>query len=121
MAMVLHVLRPTMLLGNAAKDSGLSPLSSWSALVAAIKGMRSPSSTSHSGSLTQDPYEVQGMALPLGVKAHPARSVAPSKALARDVPLQDVCDVARWFFPHTFIKFYSLDTDSSPGSQVLQG
>lgn len=89
--------------------------------MAAIKGMWSPSSTSHTGSLTQDPYEVRRMALPLGVKANPTRSVAPSKSLARDVLLQDVCDVAGWFFPHTFIKFYSLDTDSSSGSQVLQG
>lgn len=96
-AMVLHVLRPMMLMGNAAKDSGLNPLSSWSALVAAIKGKQSPSSTSHSGSLTQDPYEVHGMALPLGVKAHPTRSVAPSKAFARDAPLQDFCDVPGCF------------------------
>ncbi len=40
-------------------------------------------------------------------------------ALISGVALQEVCDAAGWSSPHTFIRFYYLDLDSSPGSQVL--
>ncbi len=41
------------------------------------------------------------------------------EALISGVALQEVCDAAGWSSPHTFIRFYSLDLDSPPGSQVL--
>lgn len=63
-------------------------------------------------------YEARGLALPLGVRAHFSLGVASSKALAKGASLQDVCAVAGWSL-HTFIKFYSLDLDSTPGSKVL--
>lgn len=33
--------------------------------------------------------------------------------------VQDVCDVAGWSSPLTFVKFYELDLASTPGSGVL--
>ncbi len=42
-----------------------------------------------------------------------------SQALFRGVPLEDICVAAVWSSPHTFIRFYNLDLDTAPGSQVL--
>ncbi len=42
-----------------------------------------------------------------------------SKALISGVALQEVCDAAGWSSLHTLIRFYYLDLDSIPGSQVL--
>jgi len=65
-------------------------------------------------------YEACRMASPLGVRTHSTRSIESSRALARGAPLQDVCAAAGWSSPHTFTRFYILDTDSAPGPQVLQ-
>ncbi len=65
-------------------------------------------------------YEARGRASPLGVRAHSTRGVASSTALARGVPLQQVCDAAGWSSLHTFVRFYSLDVHSTPGSHVLE-
>ncbi len=43
-------------------------------------------------------YEMRGLSSPLSVQAHSTRSVASS--------------------PHTFIRFYNLDLDTTPGSRV---
>ncbi len=64
-------------------------------------------------------YEVRGLSSPLSVRAHSTRSVASSQALFRGVPLEDICVAAGWSSPHTFIRFYNLDLDTAPGSQVL--
>ncbi|XDV19881.1 hypothetical protein PO909_025279 [Leuciscus waleckii] len=64
-------------------------------------------------------YEAAGQPSPLAVRSHSTRSMAASKALISGVSLQDVCDAAGWSSPHTFVRFYSLDLDSTPGSQVL--
>ncbi|KAK3526557.1 hypothetical protein QTP70_030696 [Hemibagrus guttatus] len=66
-------------------------------------------------------YEACDIASPLGVRAHSTRGVTSSSALARGVSLQEICAVARWSSLHTFIRFYNLDLDPTPGSQVLQG
>ncbi|KAK3568529.1 hypothetical protein QTP86_008616 [Hemibagrus guttatus] len=66
-------------------------------------------------------YEARGITSPLGVRAHSTRGVTSSSALARGVPLQEICDAADWSSLHTFIRFYNLDLDPTPGSQVLQG
>lgn len=57
------------------------------------------------------------MASPLGFRAHSTWS-GTSNVLAKGASLQDVCGVAVWSSPHTFIKFYSLDMDSNPGTHV---
>ena len=53
------------------------------------------------------------------VRAHSTRGMAASKALLSGVSLQEVCDAAGWSSPLTFVRFYSLDLDAAPGSQVL--
>ncbi len=63
-------------------------------------------------------YESAGQPSPIAVQSHSTRSMAASKALISRVALQEVCDAAGWSSPHTFIRFYSLDLDSTPGCQV---
>ncbi len=64
-------------------------------------------------------YEVQNLPSPLSLRAHSTRGIAPSQALFRGVPLEDICVAAGWSSPHTFVKFYNLDVDTAPGSQIL--
>jgi len=64
-------------------------------------------------------YEVRGLPSPLSIKAHSTRGVASSQALFRGALLEDICVAAGWSSPHTFVKFYNLDFDTTPGSQVL--
>ncbi len=64
-------------------------------------------------------YESAGQTSPMAVRSHSTRSMDASKALISGVTLQEVCDAAGWSSPHTFVRFYSLDLDSTPGSQVL--
>ncbi len=63
-------------------------------------------------------YEAQKLPSPLSLWAHSTRGVASSQALFRGVPLEDICVAAGWSSPHTFVKFYNLDVDTAPGSQV---
>ena len=65
-------------------------------------------------------YEARGLTSPLGIRAHSTRGIASSIALARGIPLQQVCDAAGWSSLHTFIRFYSLDVPVTPGSRVLE-
>ncbi len=64
-------------------------------------------------------YEVRNLPSPLSFRAHSTRGVASSQALFRGVPLEDICVAAGWSSPHTFVRFYNLDVDTAPGSQVL--
>ncbi len=64
-------------------------------------------------------YEVRSLPSPLDIRAHSTRGVASSTALFRGVPLEDICMAAEWSSPHTFVKFYNLDVNTAPGSQVL--
>ncbi len=64
-------------------------------------------------------YEAQELPSPLSLRAHSTRGVASSQALFRGVPLEDICVAAGWSSPHTFVRFYNLDVDTAPGSQVL--
>ncbi len=61
-------------------------------------------------------YESVGQPSPMAVRSHLARSMAASKALIPGVALQEVCDAAGWSSPQTFIRLYSLDLDSTPGT-----
>ncbi len=62
-------------------------------------------------------YEVRGLPSPLSVRAHSTRSVASSRALFWGVLLEDI-GAQGWFSPHIFIRFYNLDLDMAPGSQI---
>ncbi len=64
-------------------------------------------------------YEVRSLPSPLDIRAHSTRGVASSQALFRGVPLEDICMAACWSSPHTFVRFYNLDVNTAPGSQVL--
>ncbi len=64
-------------------------------------------------------YEWAGQPSSIAVRSHSTRSMVATKALISGVALQEVCDAAGWSSPHTFIIFYYLDLDSTPGSQVL--
>ncbi len=64
-------------------------------------------------------YEVRSLPSPLDIRAHSTRGVASSTALFRGVPLEDICMVPGRSSPHTFVKFYNLDVNTAPGSQVL--
>ena len=64
-------------------------------------------------------YEAAGQPSPLAVRSHSTRSMAAFKAHISGVSLQDVCHAAGWSSPHTFVRFYSLDLDSTPGSHIL--
>ncbi len=63
-------------------------------------------------------YEARNLPSPLSLRAHSTRGVASSQALFRGVPLEDICVAAGWSSPHTFVRFYNLDVDTAPGSQV---
>ncbi len=64
-------------------------------------------------------YEARNLPSPLSLRAHSTRGVASSQALFRGVPLEDICVAAGWSSPHTFVRFYNLDIDTAPGSQIL--
>ncbi len=64
-------------------------------------------------------YEARGLTSPLGLRAHSTRAVASSQAFLKGSSMEDVCAVAGWSSPSTFIKFYSLDVRTAPGSRVL--
>ncbi len=64
-------------------------------------------------------YESSDLPSPLGVKAHSTRGMAASKAFFAGVPIQDICDAAGWSTPLTFVRFYDLDLQATPGSAVL--
>ncbi len=64
-------------------------------------------------------YESFDLLSPLGVKAHSTRGMAASKAFLAGVPIQDICDAAGWSTPLTFVRFYNLDLQATPGTSVL--
>ncbi len=64
-------------------------------------------------------YEVLGLPSSLDIRAHSTRGVTSSTAFFRGVPLEDICMAAGWSSPHTFVRFYNLDVNTAPGSQVL--
>ncbi len=99
---------------------GENPPSCWCVLVLAAAGLPHQNRISHwvrdAISLA---YEAQNLPSPLSLRAHSTRGVASSQALFRGVPLEDICVAAGWSSPHTFVRFYNLDFDTAPGSQIL--
>ncbi len=63
--------------------------------------------------------EVRSLPLPLDIRAHSTKMLTSSQALFRGVPLEDICMAAGWSSPCTFVRFYNLDVNTAPGSQVL--
>ncbi len=53
---------------------------------------------------------------PLGVNAH---STLLLLGLSAGVLMQDICNAVGWSMPLTFISFYDLDLQATPGSSVL--
>ncbi len=51
--------------------------------------------------------------------SHWVRDAISLRGFFRGVPLEDICVAAGWSSPHTFVRFYNLDVDTAPGSQVL--
>ncbi len=64
-------------------------------------------------------YESSDLPSPLGVRAHSTRGMAASKAFSSGVSMHNICNAAGWSTPLTFVRFYSLDLDATPGSSVL--
>ncbi len=64
-------------------------------------------------------YESSDLPSPLGVKAHSTRCMAASKAFLAGVPMQVICDAAWWSTALTFVRFYDLDLQTTPGSSLL--
>ncbi len=62
---------------------------------------------------------MRSLSSPLDIRANSTRGVASSTVLFRGVPLEDICMAAGWSSPHTFVKFYNLDVNITPGSQVI--
>ncbi len=46
---------------------------------------------------------------PIGVRAHSTRGIASSWAWSSGVSMSDICEVAGWSSPSTFVRFYNLD------------
>ncbi len=63
-------------------------------------------------------YESSDLPSPLEVKAHSTRGMAASKAFSSSVSMHDICNAAGWSTPLTFVRFYSLDLEATPGSSV---
>ncbi len=57
-------------------------------------------------------YESASQTSHMAVRSHSTRNMVDSKALISGVALQEVCDVAGWSSPHTFIRLYSLDLEN---------
>lgn len=54
-------------------------------------------------------YLLSKSRLPAFISAHSTRAVSTSPAIARGVPLSDICESAMWSTPTTFIQHYALD------------
>ncbi|XP_067257251.1 uncharacterized protein [Chanodichthys erythropterus] len=65
-------------------------------------------------------YETVGRPCPLMVRAHSTRGMAASRALLSGVSMDDICGAAGWSSQHTFIRFYNLHLNITPGARVLQ-
>ncbi len=64
-------------------------------------------------------YESSDLPSPLWVGAHSIRGMAASKAFSSGVLMHNICNAVGWSTPLTFVRFYSLDLEATPGSSVL--
>lgn len=63
--------------------------------------------------------EARGQSSPMAIRVHSTRSIAASKALWSGVSLHDVCYAVGRTSMHTYVWFYNMDLDSTPGFQEL--
>ncbi len=54
-------------------------------------------------------YSSSGLQCPIGVRAPSTRGIASSWAWSSRVSISDMCEVAGWFSPSSFARFYNLD------------
>lgn len=54
-------------------------------------------------------YALSKLPSPHFLSAHSTRAVATSMAFARGVPLRDICEVATWSNPMTFMRHYAIE------------
>ena len=66
-------------------------------------------------------YASGGVEPPEGLRAHSTRGLSASWALARGVPIEDVCAAASWSAPSTFATYYNLDVAPVGLSQAVLG
>ncbi len=64
-------------------------------------------------------YESFDLPSSLGVRAHSSRGMVASKAFSSGVSMHDIYNAAGWSTPLTFVRFYNLDLEATPGSSVL--
>ncbi len=64
-------------------------------------------------------YESSDLPSPLGVRAHSTRGMSASKAISSGVSMHDICNAAGWSTPLTFVRFYNLDLEATPGTSVI--
>ena len=66
-------------------------------------------------------YDSAGVPVPEGLRAHSTRGVAASWAVTRGVSVEEVCMVANWSSPSTFLTFYNLDVSASTMAHTVLG
>ncbi len=54
-------------------------------------------------------YSSLGLQCPIGVRAYSTRGIASSWAWSSGVSIAEICEVAGWASPSTFVRFYNLD------------
>ena len=64
-------------------------------------------------------YSERGVEPPEGLRAHSTRGMSASWALAKGVPIQDVCMAASWSSPSTFATYYNLDVVPSEMAHAI--
>ncbi len=107
-------------LKSSALDSSDSQSSHLYVLVDVQKDCLCPSKGCHTGLSTEIAlaYSSKGVECPIGVRAHSTRGLASSWAWANGISIQDICMVAGWSSPSSFVRSYNLDV-SSLASHVL--
>ena len=66
-------------------------------------------------------YASSGVELPDGLRAHSTRGMSASWALAKGVPIQDVCAAASWATPSTFATYYNIDVAPTDLAHAVLG
>ncbi len=64
-------------------------------------------------------YESSDLSSLLRVRAHSTRGMAAPKAFSSGVSMNNISNAAGWSTSLTFVRFYSLDLEATPGSSVL--
>ncbi len=63
-------------------------------------------------------YESFDLPSSLGVRAHSTRGMVASKVFSSGVLMHNIYNAAGWSTPLTFVRFYNLDFEATPGSFI---